>query len=71
MFKQRRLFVVRENVDLFDKEIDTYCWKDGADEPVKINDDVMDAMRYGIYSERVSRETAAEYNDASYLNKGW
>lgn len=71
MFKQRRLFVVRENVDLFDKEIDTYCWKDGADEPVKVNDDVMDAMRYGIYSERVSRETAAEYNDANYLNKGW
>lgn len=71
MFKQKKLFVVRENVDLFDKEIDTYCWKDGADEPVKINDDVMDAVRYGIYSERVSRETAATYNDAKYLNKGW
>ena len=71
MLKQNKLFIVRENVDLFDKEIDTYCWKDGADEPVKQNDDVMDAMRYGIYSERVSRETAANYNDAKYLNKGW
>lgn len=71
MFKQERLFVVRENVDLFDKEIDTYCWKDGADAPEKVNDDVMDAMRYGIYSERVSRETAAVYNDADYLQKGW
>lgn len=71
MLKQNKLFIVHENVDLFDKEIDTYCWKDGTDEPVKQNDDVMDAMRYGIYSERVSRETAATYNDAEYLNKGW
>lgn len=70
-FKQRRLFVIRENVDLFDEEIDTYAWKDGADEPIKINDDVMDAMRYGIYSERVEREEAAELNDADYLKGGW
>ena len=71
MFKQKRLFVVRENVSLFDEEIDTYCWKDGEDAPIKANDDVMDAMRYGIYSERVEREEAAELNDAVYPKRGW
>lgn len=51
-FKLRELFVVRENVNLFDEEIDTYVWADGKDAPVKEHDDVMDAMRYGIYSEK-------------------
>ena len=71
MFKNRRLYIVRENVSRFDEEIDTYCWKEGADEPVKVNDDVMDAMRYGVYSERVEREEAAELNESEYLNMGW
>lgn len=70
-FKQRILYVVEENVDLFKEEIETYCWKDGADEPEKINDDVMDALRYAVYSERVSRETSAKFNDAAYLKGGW
>ena len=71
MFKNRRLYIVRENVSRFDEEIDTYCWKEGADEPIKVNDDVMDAMRYGVYSERVEREEAAELNESEYLNIGW
>ena len=71
MFKNRRLYIVRENVSRFDEEIDTYCWKEGADEPVKVNDDVMDAMRYGVYSERVEREEAAELNESEYLDMGW
>lgn len=71
MFKNRRLYIVRENVSRFDEEIDTYCWKEGADEPIKVNDDVMDAMRYGVYSERVEREEAAELNESEYLNMGW
>lgn len=71
MFKNRRLYIVRENVSRFDEEIDTYCWKEGADEPIKVNDDVMDAMRYGVYSERVEREEAAELNESEYLDMGW
>lgn len=71
MFKNRRLYIVRENVSRFDEEIDTYCWKEGADEPVKVNDDVMDAMRYGVYSERVEREESAELNESEYLDMGW
>ncbi|MCD2492742.1 PBSX family phage terminase large subunit [Lacrimispora sp. NSJ-141] len=52
LFKTRRLFVVRDQAEEFDKEIDTYAWKEGAEEPVKVEDDVMDAMRYGIYSDK-------------------
>ena len=49
LYKQRRLFVVRENVQRFQEEIYSYVWKPGADEPVKENDDVQDAVRYAIY----------------------
>lgn len=52
LFKTRRLFVVREEVEEFDNEIDTYAWKEGEEAPVKEEDDVMDAMRYGIYSDK-------------------
>ncbi len=51
-FKLKELFVVKENINLFDEEIDTYVWDEGKDAPIKENDDVMDAMRYGIYSEK-------------------
>lgn len=51
LYKQRRLFVVRENVKRFPEEIYSYVWKPGADEPVKENDDVQDGIRYAIYSD--------------------
>lgn len=51
LYKQRRLFIVQENAPRFAQEIYGYVWKPGADEPVKINDDVQDAVRYAIYSD--------------------
>ena len=51
LYKQRRLFVVRENVQRFPDEIYSYVWKPGADEPVKETDDVQDGIRYAIYSD--------------------
>ena len=51
LFKQRRLLVVRDGVTRFDDEIDKYAWKDGADAPIKENDDTLDAVRYGIYTD--------------------
>lgn len=53
LLKTRRLFVVRDNIEEFDREIDVYAWKEGKDEPVKEKDDCMDAMRYGIYSDQL------------------
>lgn len=51
LYKQRRFFVVRENVKRFPEEIYSYAWKPGADEPLKENDDVQDGIRYAIYSD--------------------
>lgn len=51
LYKQRRLFIVQENAPRFAQEIYGYVWKPGADEPVKTNDDVQDAVRYAIYSD--------------------
>lgn len=56
LFKQQRLYVVKENVSLFEREIGVYAWKENADEPVKEMDDCMDAMRYGIYSDKIYGE---------------
>ena len=69
-FKERRLLVVREHVTNFKDEICTYCWKSGTDEPVKINDDTMDALRYAVYTDKKRNENAAFLNDADYL-RGW
>lgn len=56
LFKQQRLYVVKENVSLYKREIGVYAWKENADEPVKEMDDCMDAMRYGIYSDKIYGE---------------
>lgn len=50
LFKTRKLKVVEDNVDLFKTEVYNYVWKDGKDEPVKQHDDVLDSLRYAIYS---------------------
>lgn len=68
-FKLKELFVVRENVNRFDEEIDTYVWAEGKDAPVKENDDVLDALRYGIYSEKID-EVEKPIPNLSDLLKG-
>ena len=54
-FKTNDLYIVRdsgEGATDFDEEIDTYAWQDnGKEAPVKENDDMMDALRYGVYSD--------------------
>lgn len=70
MFKTRHLYIVRDAVTRFDEEIDTYIWADGQDAPVKQNDDVMDALRYGIYSEKIERAEAMTANTDNILRGG-
>lgn len=50
-FRTNTLFIVQENVDLFKKEIYMYVWNKDTGEPVKKWDDVMDALRYAIYTD--------------------
>lgn len=51
LFKQDKLLVVEDNVNIFKTEIYNYVWKDGKDEPVKVYDNVLDSLRYAIYSD--------------------
>lgn len=50
-FKTNTLKVVEDNVDLFKKEIFMYAWNKKTGEPIKLWDDVLDALRYAIYTE--------------------
>lgn len=49
--KTNTLFVVHENVNLFRKEIFMYAWNESTGEPIKKWDDVLDALRYAIYTD--------------------
>lgn len=50
LIKLGRFFVVSDKVKMFKKEIYNYVWDEKTGNPVKENDDVMDSMRYAIYS---------------------
>ena len=51
LFKTNKLLILEDNVDVFKKEIYNYVWKSGKDEPIKQNDDVLDSLRYAIYTD--------------------
>lgn len=51
LIKTRKLLVVKENVKVFNEEIYNYVWKSGKDEPVKQWDDVLDSIRYSIFTD--------------------
>ena len=52
LFKSNKLKVIEDNVDVFKTEIYNYVWKNGKDEPIKEYDDVLDSLRYAIYSDK-------------------
>ncbi|AYJ40137.1 PBSX family phage terminase large subunit [Lactiplantibacillus paraplantarum] len=57
--KQGHFFVIKEAIDAFLDEIYQYVWDEATGLPVKLNDDVMDALRYAIYNthERLKART--------------
>ena len=50
LYHTKRLFIVKDDVEHFDDEIDNYVW-DKEDKPHKTDDDVQDAIRYALYSD--------------------
>lgn len=50
LFKRDLIFIVEDKVDRFKKEIFMYVWNQKTGEPVKEWDDVLDAIRYAIYT---------------------
>lgn len=68
-FKTRKLFVVKDKVNLFKIEIESYIWKEDEDAPVKENDDVLDALRYAVYSDKMANLEMATFNeDPAFMN---
>ncbi|MDQ8093938.1 PBSX family phage terminase large subunit [Bacillus amyloliquefaciens] len=50
LFKRKELYVVIDKVERFKKEIFMYVWNPKTGDPVKEWDDVLDALRYALYS---------------------
>ncbi|QEV93625.1 PBSX family phage terminase large subunit [Bacillus velezensis] len=50
LFKRNELFIVKDKVALFEKEIFMYVWNQKTGDPVKEWDDVLDSLRYALYS---------------------
>ncbi|WP_353856447.1 PBSX family phage terminase large subunit [Bacillus sp. Bos-x628] len=50
LFKKNRLFVVEDRVKRFKQEIFMYVWNQKTGDPVKEWDDVLDAVRYALYT---------------------
>lgn len=50
LFKQERFFILKSTAKRFKEEINSYVWDSKSGMPVKQMDDVMDAIRYAIYS---------------------
>lgn len=51
LFKSNKLFILEDNVNVFKSEIYNYVWAKGKDEPIKSSDDVLDSLRYAIYTD--------------------
>ena len=48
---KKKFFIVYERCPRFREEIYKYVWKKNTGEPLKENDDVLCAIRYGIHSD--------------------
>lgn len=55
LIKSEKLKVVEDKVELFKKEIFMYSWNKTTGEPFKVWDDVLDALRYAIYTESIKK----------------
>lgn len=49
--KQDKLYVCRDKVEKFPNEIYQYVWDEKSGEPIKQFDDVLDSLRYAIYTD--------------------
>ena len=60
-FKENRLFYVKDTVPRFEDEIYQYRWKANStkDEPLKEYDDVLDSVRYALYTQHLDDEKHA------------
>lgn len=66
-------FYVLDSCSHFKKEIYNYVWDKSKGVPVKANDDLLDALRYAIYSESSKKKSFERWTGkdwGNYLDKG-
>ena len=56
LMTNKQFFIVYSKCPRFREEIYKYIWKKNTGEPLKENDDVLCAIRYGIYSDMTVNE---------------
>lgn len=61
LIKSDKFFAYKNGIANFEKEIYSYVWDEKKDEPIKKNDDTMDACRYAIHS------TLSDWDKASAI----
>ena len=66
LFTTNKLFIVEPKVNRIKEEIYNYVWKPGKDEPIKENDDVLDSLRYAIYTDMQYNPTSTPFNRKQY-----
>lgn len=73
LFKTKSLFIKRGVIPRFFDEIYQYKWKPNStqDEPLKEFDDVLDSLRYAIYSDYVVRSRERNVDDYRTLYAGF
>lgn len=66
LFKTDKLFI-SDAVKRFDQEINSYSWNKKTGKPIDENDDVMDCLRYALYS---YKQNILEARRQNYSGKG-
>lgn len=73
-FKENRLFYVKGTIPRFEDEIYQYRWKENStkDEPLKEWDDVLDSLRYAIFSQHLydEKHTNRDYKTTAKKLRG-
>lgn len=73
-FKEDRLFYVKDTVPRFEDEIYQYRWKANStkDEPLKEWDDLLDSLRYAIFSQHLydEKHTNRDYKSTAKKLRG-
>lgn len=64
--KQDKFRVVKENTTLFYSEIYQYVWNGKTGEPIKENDDCLDAVRYAVYNQHQEKTGGIKFSGGIY-----
>lgn len=65
LFKNEKIKVPIHRMDKFQEEINNYIWDSKKDAPKKENDDIMDALRYAVYTDFIGGATETDYETLS------